>query len=194
MKIRSLLIAVLTVSVFSGNLFAQEKKDSIGISASLETGFGDILTYGEGFEFWVKPNLEWDVFGTGFSLGLGWVVPLYPFGVSPHEIEISENYCFDIGDSGFSAGFGNVNAFTLEDPVAIGGLVYVGVGFKGFSMDIQVHYLAGSVFGFYGLVFVPGYSLELGDFELGAALEIGMWTGETVGWSIEPVIGVSYAF
>ena len=194
MKLRKFLIVAVFLMV-SGLAMAEEEKKGTGISVGLETGYGDVLTYGQGFEFWVKPNIGWNIMDSGFSLGLGWVVPVYPFSAgSSHEIELSESYELDMGDSGLEAELGNVNSFALANPVGVGGVIFGGIGYSGFSLDIQAHYLDETDFNFYGLVFVPGYSLELGDSEIGISFEIGMWTGEPIIWSIEPVIGFSYNF
>jgi hypothetical protein len=194
MKLNMFIIVAIFLTI-SGLLVAEEEKEGTGISVGLETGYGDVLTYGEGFEFRMKPNIGWNIMNSGFSLGLGWVVPVYPFGVgAPHEIELSESYEIGMGDSGFEVEFGNVNSFALVEPVGVGGFIFVGIGYSGFSLDIQAHYLAETAFGFNGLVFIPGYSLEMGDSEIGISFEIGMWPGEPITWTIEPVIGFSYSF
>jgi hypothetical protein len=192
MKLQKFLLAAVLIMSCSMAM-AEEEKKATGLSAGIETGYGDVLTYGEGFEFWVKPNIGWDIFDTGFSLGLGLVLPVYPAGNSI-SLELSESYGLDIGDSGFEAEFGNWNGLSLGEQPGFDGFIFAGIGYSGFSLALQAHYLSGSAFGFGGLTFVPGYSFELGNFEIGICAEIGMQTGEQISWSIVPILGCSYSF
>ncbi len=191
MKVK--LVAVLLGLLFTGAIFANEPEGKdIGLLVGIETGYGNILGYFDEFGFWIKPNIEWDVLKSGFSVGLGWVIPVHP--AEDTEIEIGEGYGFSIGDSNFELSFGNVNALSISSPSAVSGFVSTGVGYKWISLDGQLHYLSNSEIGFYGFVFVPAIAFEIQKIEIGVSLEIGVWTGEEVSFTVEPVLGVSYTF
>lgn len=190
-----IILSLLFATMISLPVFAEDNEAS-PISIGADLGFGNVLEYTDGFKIWTKPNINWDIFSTGFALNVGLIIPIHPFYPdADFTVECNESYAFNILNSDFEGVIALDNSLSFSDPVQWSGFIVSGINYNAFSMMIQWHYLSDSEFGAQGIVFAPGYSHDFNNISLAISTEIGLWNAaEEIEWCIEPIISIGYQF
>lgn len=166
------------------------------LTLGVETSFGDIFSYPTtGFQFSLKPYLNWDVAGSGFVLGVAFGLPIAPWG-GPTQLELIEEYGLTLNEkAGLELAFGNQNSLTFASPVLPGGYLYLLLGLKGWGLGAEITYLDAGAFGFGKLSLVPGYTFEIGAFHLGLKVKFNLGLASapaTLG--LEPLLSFDRTF
>jgi hypothetical protein len=172
------------------------EKPRHSLALGVETSFGDVLSYpATGFQFSLKPYLNWDVAGSGFVLGIAFGLPIAPWG-GPTQLELIEEYGLTLNEkAGLELAFGNQNSLTFGSPVLPGGYLYLLLGLKGWGLGAEITYLDAGAFGFGKLSLVPGYTFEFGAFHLGLKVKFNMsLAGSPATLGLEPLISFDRTF